>query len=227
MSTRTPRTPRTPRTRNDLPELRSINRTPSSRTINRTPTLVTPEETRRARKQRYIERINTLQERMGQPILSDYIIRGSSVDHLKNTIYPRVKAEYDEYSNSAGTVQNMVRGRLARNARGRMELDRKVRLHKEKSILQQQKVTNDHLDSLDNKQNKIDSLRSDLFANSVIRQKKNADGVLVEDEQWIEPINQTRVNTSIGCYINGSARRSKQGEWTNTQLKKYMIPLRI
>jgi hypothetical protein len=112
-------------------------------------------------------------------------------------------------------------------AQSLMERDKQLQELKDKTLLEQtDDVSYEYLRSLEKKQNRVNKLKDDLFANSQIHQGLNADGVMVEKPLFIEQTNQARVNTSIGAFIRGNARRNKTGEWTTEDLMKHMIPIR-
>jgi hypothetical protein len=147
------------------------------------------------------------------PGFNPIVSRPSLLPSMYPLLPPIPKAEkYDKTNTPAASI---------------MERDKLIQQMKDKTVLEQgQDITYEYLRSLENKQKRVEKLKNDLFANSQVNQELNADGVMVEKPLFVEQTNQARVNTGIGAFIRGNARRNKTGEWTKEDLMKHMIPIR-
>jgi hypothetical protein len=192
-------------------------------------------------KKQLIKGINHYLNLLNEPLLTadDYLIEHTSVEDFKK-ILDEVKTR------QADNVVGNLRRRRSTGGSGSGGIvlgsvplesltpekviahDNKVKQFKEKSILEQQSVQDKYLLDLQNKQNTLEKLRSDLFAKSIATEfYVNKDGTVVQKPTYLKLQAEARVTTSIGAGVRGSSRNNKSGEWTNDQLRRHMVKLRV
>jgi soluble cytochrome b562 len=178
---------------------------------------------RLTKKEKKVDYLNSYLTIMDSPVKinkDDYT--ETELDRLIND-YER-DFKYDIHNAASSKIGQYHRNRKFRDTVGRtvqQRIETKRRIKAE-----QEKETDDYFAGLGKKQQKIDKLRAQLFANRVVPYKLDENGIPIEDEPYVEELNHSRVNTSIGANMMGCSRRLPAGEWTQEELKAYMIPER-
>jgi hypothetical protein len=182
--------------------------------------------------------INSYLRDMGRSTLTKTQIHNTKLDDLTSMLNI-TKRQYEKALNagmigggsggggSGGSGSGGSGAGGSGSAAGLIAQDNQIKLMKEKSILEQQTVQDTYLLDLQNKQNAVDKLRSDLFAKSIATEYVIKDGVFVQKPNYVKLLSEARVTTSIGAGVRGSSRNNKSGEWSNDQLKRHMIKLRV
>jgi hypothetical protein len=172
-----------------------------------------------SQKEKLVDDINNYLLKMGGFEITAEEYDNATVASLKDLLKD-AKNEYKIYRNK-GNADHLPTDNI------NTVVNTRQRQQQQLIIDQQQAFEDAYLEKKKKEQERIDKLKLDLFANSAVQQVKNADGQWVEAPiEYLPELKLSRSLTRAGAYMTGIDRRSRVGEWTVEELRKYKIPLR-